>query len=77
MNTKTFVVSLALAGAVSLPALADDVYYDTARVLAVTPQTERVNMPRQECRTEYIRESSVSGDRDIGGAIIGGIAGGC
>ena len=76
MNTKTFVVSLALAGAVSLPALADDVYYDTARVLAVTPQTERVNMPRQECRTEYIRESSVSGDRDIGGAIIGGIAGG-
>jgi len=76
VNIKTLGVSLALAGAVSLPAAAEDVYYDTARVIAVTPQTERVNMPRQECRTEYVRESRASADRDLGGAIIGGIAGG-
>lgn len=65
-----------LAGAIASPAMADDVYYDTARVLSVVPQTERVNTPRQECHTEYIRESASSGDRDIGGSIIGGIAGG-
>jgi uncharacterized protein YcfJ len=69
--------SIMIASAISLPAAADDVYFDTARVLSVTPQTERVNVPRQECRTEYTRESySNSGSRDIGGAIIGSIAGG-
>lgn len=66
-----------MMSAISLPAAADDVYYDTARVISVTPQVERVNVPREECHTEYTRESySNSGSRDIGGAIIGGIAGG-
>lgn len=76
MNAFKLGASIMLMGAVALPAMADDVYYDTARVVSVTPQTERVNSPRQDCRTEYIRESTSSGDRDIGGAIIGGIAGG-
>jgi len=52
-----------------------DVYFDNAPVLSVTPQVERVNTPRQECRTEYIRES-VSNNSSPAGAIIGGIAGG-
>jgi uncharacterized protein YcfJ len=46
-------------------------------VLSVTPQTERVNVPRQECRTEYQQQSySNAGNRSITGAVIGGIAGG-
>ena len=76
MNAKNIGVSIMLMGCVSMPAMADDVYYDTARVISVTPQTERVNNPRQECHTEYIRESYRSDDRDVAGAIIGGIAGG-
>lgn len=59
------------------PAMADDRYIDTARVLSVTPQTQRVNVPRQECRTEYQQQSySNAGERSITGAVIGGIAGG-
>ena len=77
MNAYKFGATLLFAGAIALPAAADDVYYDTARVLSVTPQTERVNNPRQECHSEYARDSYYqSGDRDIGGSIIGGIAGG-
>lgn len=59
------------------PAMATDQYSDTARVISATPQTERVNMPRQECRTEYQQQSyNYGGDRSIAGAVIGGIAGG-
>ncbi|WP_232418361.1 MULTISPECIES: glycine zipper 2TM domain-containing protein [unclassified Methylotenera] len=66
-----------LATSVSLPALADHEYEDRARVLSVTPQIERVNSPRQECRTEYVRESYYEAPRrSNAGAIVGGIAGG-
>ncbi|MBA3695227.1 MAG: glycine zipper 2TM domain-containing protein [Methylotenera sp.] len=58
----------------SLPAMADQ-YNDSARVLSVTPQTDRVNLPRQECHTEYQQQSYSNGSSPIG-AIIGGIAGG-
>ena len=64
---------------VSAPALAghEDAYEDRGRVTAVTPQFERVNTPRQECRTEYVRESVYEAPRrSIGGAVIGGVAGG-
>lgn len=76
MNVSKFGLSLLVASAINAPALAEDVYYDTARVISVTPQTERVNTPRRECHTEYVREAYNSGSRDVGGAIIGGIAGG-
>ncbi|NOT15070.1 MAG: glycine zipper 2TM domain-containing protein [Methylotenera sp.] len=66
-----------VAVSVSLPAFADDDYEDRARVISVTPQTERVNTPRQECHTEYVRESVYEQpQRSVSGAIIGGIAGG-
>jgi uncharacterized protein YcfJ len=66
-----------LATAVSLPALADHEYEDRARVLSVTPQIERVNTPRHECRTEYVRESYYENpQRSNTGAIVGGITGG-
>ena len=67
-----------IAATVSLPVLAnDDNYEDRARVISVTPQFERVNQPRQECRTEYVRESYYEApQRSLGGAVIGGVAGG-
>jgi len=68
-------VPVVLAAGFSVSAKADDQYIDTARVLSVTPQTERVNMPREECRTEY-QQQSYREDRSIGGALLGGIAGG-
>lgn len=71
---KSVMIPAVMAASFSVPALADHEYYDEARVLSVTPQTERVNSPRQECHTEYVRES-VS-NRSPVGAIIGGIAGG-
>lgn len=77
VNTTQFGASVLVIAAIAMPAAADDTYYDTARVLSAVPQTERVNNPRQECHTEYERNSYYKqGDRDIGGAIIGGIAGG-
>lgn len=71
-----------IAATVSLPALAshddrDDNYEDRARVISVAPQYERVNAPRQECRTEYVRESYYEApQRSLGGAVIGGVTGG-
>ncbi|MFZ3087736.1 MAG: glycine zipper 2TM domain-containing protein [Methylotenera sp.] len=73
----TMLAPALVAAAFATPAMADDQYTDTARVLSVTPQTERVNMPRQECRTEYQQQSYSDGsDHSIAGAVIGGIAGG-
>jgi uncharacterized protein YcfJ len=74
-------VSALIATTIVLPAMADDDYFDNARVISATPQTERVNMPRQDCSTEYVRESyggnyGYQEDRSPAGAIIGGIAGG-
>ena len=83
-NTKTtkakstkacMIISALMAASLSLPVMANDQYYDTARVISVTPQLERVNAPQQSCQTEYIRES-YSSPRSPAGAIIGGIAGG-
>ncbi len=71
-----------IAATVSMPALAshddrDDNYEDRARVISVAPQFERVNTPRQECRTEYVRESYYEApQRSLGGAMIGGVTGG-
>jgi uncharacterized protein YcfJ len=71
---KSMMIPAVVAASFSVPAFAEHEYYDEARVISVTPQTERVNYPRQECHTGYVRES-VS-NRSPVGAIIGGIAGG-
>jgi uncharacterized protein YcfJ len=77
VNVYQFGAALMAASFIALPASADDdVYYDTARVVRVTPNTERINTPRQECRTDFVQESYPSGDRGIAGAITGGVAGG-
>lgn len=76
MSVKILVPTL-LITVFAAPAIASDQYSDTARVLSATPQTERVNMPRQECRTEYQQQSYSNGaSNSNAGAIIGGIAGG-
>ncbi len=73
----TMVAPVLMMAAFATPAMADDQYTDTARVLSVTPQTERVNVPRQECRTEYQQQSySNDNGHSLAGAVIGGIAGG-
>lgn len=64
--------SLVMLG-ITLPTQAAG-FEDYARVLNVTPQVERVNVPEQQCRTEYVTETSRG--RSVGGSIIGGIAGG-
>lgn len=66
-----------LAAAFASPAMAEDQYTDSAEVLSVTPQTDRVNVPRQECRTEYQQQGYSSPNQNsIMGAVIGGVAGG-
>ena len=68
--------TMAMPGLINT-AYADDNYDDRARVISVTPQLQRVNNPRQECRTEYVRESYYEQrDRSNTGAIIGGLTGG-
>lgn len=76
-SMRVSVLATALFATLSaVPAMADDQYNDTARVLSVTPQTERVNVPRQECRTEYQQQSYSNNNPSIAGALIGGVAGG-
>jgi uncharacterized protein YcfJ len=73
---KAILVGLVLAST-SIAAFADDDYDDRGRVISVTQQFQRVNNPRQECRTEIQRESYYEPrERSLGGAIIGGVAGG-
>lgn len=77
LKKLNIVFSALMVATISVPAMADQ-YNDTARVLSSTPQSERVNVPRQECRTEYQQQSysNANGNRSIAGAVIGGIAGG-
>lgn len=66
--------SALLATGLATSAMADDVYYDSARVLSVTPQTERVRYVTQDCHTDYVEQRYQ--ERSPAGAILGGIAGG-
>lgn len=80
-NAKAkFVIPTVIFGFLATPAMAADQYMDRGRVLSVTSQTERINVPRQECRTEYQRQSVQEdyrdGNRSYTGSILGGIAGG-
>jgi uncharacterized protein YcfJ len=76
LSAKMLVPAL-FAAVLATPAMATDQYNDMARVISATPQTERVNVPRQECRTEYQQQRySRGGDNNMAGAIIGGVAGG-
>lgn len=73
--TQKMLITLLLASA-SAPVWAEDAFYDDAPVISAVPQIERVNTPRQECRTEMVRESVGMNSSSPAGSIIGGIAGG-
>jgi len=54
-------------------------FTDNARVRSAEPQYETVNVPRNECSSQWINEprrAYESQDRQYGGAIVGGLAGG-
>jgi uncharacterized protein YcfJ len=53
-----------------------DAFIDRARVQSVEPQYDSVQVPRQECTSQWVTESRpASGGTNYGGAIIGGVAG--
>jgi uncharacterized protein YcfJ len=52
-------------------------FEDYARVVRVSPQVERINQPRQECKTEYVQvQQQQQQERGMTGSIVGGLAGG-
>ncbi len=53
-------------------------FTDNARVRAVEPQYETVQVPRNECTSQWVTEQPVAAPSagGYGGAIIGGVAGG-
>jgi len=76
-SSQTLLVGLVFTGVSMAASAGHDAYEDPGRVISVTPQVERVNVPVQECRTEYVRESYYENNqRSSGGSIIGAIAGG-
>ena len=50
-------------------------YVDNARVTSVEPQYESVRVPRQECTNQWVSEPRRGGERDYGGAVLGGVVG--
>lgn len=73
---RKLILSSMVMMAASQVAFADAEYIDRARVLSVAPQVQQINQPRQECHTEYVRESVYESSRSNTGAIVGGVAGG-
>ena len=84
------VMTILFATTSAMAAHADDNnngnYQDYARVKNVTPEYQRVNNPQQDCRNEYLRDSSYEGDRgyrgdrstsdrSYTGTVVGGVAG--
>jgi uncharacterized protein YcfJ len=52
-------------------------FVDRARVQHVEPQYETVQVPRNECTSQWVTEARpVAASNGYGGAIIGGVAGG-
>ncbi|MDK2123677.1 glycine zipper 2TM domain-containing protein [Parachitinimonas caeni] len=74
---KTARILLATAALVAVGQASASDFSDYARVRSATPEYERVNQPRQECSIEQVQVEPrrVESGRNVGGAIIGGIAG--
>lgn len=51
-------------------------FVDRARVQEVQPQYESVQVPRQECSSQWVQDAPTATGGGYGGAIIGGVAGG-
>lgn len=70
--------------AASMVGLHAETYIDNARVRRVDPQYENVNVPRKECSRQLVSQAQpvssgygngYGGERQYGGAVIGGVAG--
>lgn len=75
---RLVIASLFAAGLLSAQA---ETYTDEARVRSAEPQYENIQVPRQECRNQWVEErhsrfDDQPQDRRYGGAIVGGLAGG-
>jgi len=57
-------------------AIAGTDFQDYARVQNVSPQYERINVPRQECYTEVVPQTYYRRSDSMVGPLIGGVAGG-
>jgi len=77
MNTKLITALGAAFALTSTFAMAghEGEYEDFARVRQVTPEYERVNVPRKECYSEWILERRRHRS-SLTGPLIGGVAGG-
>ncbi len=56
-----------------------ETFNDNARVRSAEPQYEKVSVPRNECTSHWVNERvgrEYRGERQYGGAIVGGLAGG-
>ena len=76
MNRTALFALLATATATAAFGAQAHTYTDNARVLGAEPQYENVNVPRQECRSDWVSEARPAAGRNYGGAVIGGLAGG-
>lgn len=76
-TTKKLLIPTLMLGLLqAMPGMAEG-FRDTAWVVSSTPVYERVNEPRRECWSERVGYEHVrSGEREYGGAILGGIVGG-
>jgi uncharacterized protein YcfJ len=73
---KTTLTTLSAALAFMAPtAFAGQVFEDYARVKDVTPEYEKVNLPRKECFSEYVPERR-RGHNSFVGPLLGGVTGG-
>ncbi len=75
MKRTAFAIAASLA--LGTPgAFAGPAFEDYARVREVTPEYDRVNVPRQECYSEVVPQSYNRSGNSIVGPLIGGVAGG-
>ena len=67
-------VCLLATGAVAVHA---ETFFDNARVRTVEPQYESVQVPRNECTSQWVTETrqTSGGGQNYGGAVVGGVAG--
>ena len=83
---KKIAFAIASAFAVATPALAGESFTDRARVVSVTPITERIPVSREQCWNDRVRTyeerrvtrtdtGAAIGPGTVLGAIVGGVAG--
>lgn len=80
MRRTILVVALISTGFITTSALAqsrESAFYARANVVNVEPITAQVDHPVRRCSTEYIERNvqSPQGDRNMGGTVLGGVAG--